>query len=111
MTGQDTLPGMEAAPVGRAGYTQSAVKAAVEASSLDDRDTAMAALAEACGRAVDLGHARGDVYAVTAAARELRETLIRLRMDPVSRLGNDAAQVEGFLAALGPTTTEDTPTS
>lgn len=104
---QDTLPGLEHAATGRAGYLQRAVAAAVDAASLDDRDKGMGALAEACGRAIDLAQGRGDVYAVTAAARELRETLVRLRLDPTSRLGNDAGQVEQFLAGLGATNPDE----
>ena len=98
----DTLPGLTV-PEGRAGYCQAQVAAAIEAAQLDDRDKGAGALAIACARAVDLAHGRRDPYAVAAAARELRETLTRLRMDPVSREGNDAGQVQSWLDQLGAT--------
>lgn len=100
MSADDALPGLGEAGQGRAGYLQSAVAKAIEAAQLDDRDKGMGALAEACARAVDLAHYRRDPYAVAAAARELRETLTRLRMDPVSREGADAGQVEQWLQSL-----------
>lgn len=98
------LPGLETGPTGgKAGYLQAQVTAAIEAAQLDDRDKGMGALAIACARAVDLAHGRRDPYAVASAARELRETLVRLRMDPASRLGADAGNVEKWLAGLGAT--------
>lgn len=95
----ETLPGLTV-PAGQAGHTQAAVQRAIAAAQLDDRDGGMAALAEACARAVDLGHGRRDPYAVASAARELRETLMRLKLDPVSREGNDAGGVEAWLKTL-----------
>lgn len=82
------------------GYVGKAVQASVEAAALDSRDKGAGALAVACARAVDTAQRRGDPYAVAAAARELRETLIRLRLDPVARLGNDAGQLQTWLAGL-----------
>lgn len=79
---------------------ESAVAASVEAAKLDPRDAAMGALAVECGTAVDVGSRRLDPYAVAAAARELRETLIRLRLDPVSREGSDD-DLTRLLAELG----------
>lgn len=99
MSADDQLPGL-AVPEQPAAALQTAVAAAVKAASLDDRDAGMAALAVSCARAVDLAHGRRDPYAVATAARELRETLIRLRLDPASRMGADAGSVEGFLASL-----------
>jgi hypothetical protein len=98
----EALPGLGdvAATTTNAGYLQRHVAAAIVAAELDDRDKGMGALAEACAWAVDLAHYRRDPYAVAAAARELRETLVRLRMDPASRLGNDAGQVETWLESL-----------
>lgn len=109
MTGQqakgqadESLPGMgDVAATQPVGYLQRKVQEAIKAAELDARDQGMGALAEACARAVDLAHYRRDPYAVAAAARELRETLVRLRMDPVSRMGNDAGQVEKWLEGLG----------
>jgi hypothetical protein len=85
----EALPGLGdvAATTTNAGYLQRHVAAAIVAAELDDRDKGMA-------------HYRRDPYAVAAAARELRETLVRLRMDPASRLGNDAGQVETWLESL-----------
>lgn len=104
MTGDDTtLPGLDTAGAGgRAGAVRTAVVAAVEAAQLDDRDQGTGALAIACAAAVDLAlTTRRDPYAVASAARELRETLTRLRMDPVSREGNDAGDVQSWLDKLG----------
>lgn len=95
----DALPGLSV-PAGRPGHTQEQVQKAIKAAALDDRDLGMAALAEACARAVDLAHGRRDPYAVAAAARELRETLMRLKLDPVAREGNDAGGVEKWLQEL-----------
>lgn len=96
----DTLPGLSV-PEGKAGPTQDAVAKAIEAAQLDDRDKGAGALALACARAVDLAHYRRDPYAVAAAARELRETLARLKLDPTAREGADAGKVEEWLAGLG----------
>lgn len=103
MSADEPLAGLEVAQ-GKAGHTQLRVQSAIAAAQLDDRDAGMAALAEACARAVDLAHYRRDPYAVASAARELRETLIRLKLDPVSREGADAGNVEKWLAALSETT-------
>lgn len=99
MSDQDELPGLTVAQP-RAGYLQAAVTAAVEAADLDDRDQGMGALAAALARAVDRSHMRNDPYAVATTGRELRETLVRLRMDPQSRHGQDAGQVEAWLKGL-----------
>lgn len=105
MSGRDeALPGLDDPHAGTApGWLQATVTAAVKAAQLDDRDRGMGGLAIACARAVDLAQGRGDPYAVASAARELRETLVRLRMDPASRMGNDAGNVESWLAGLGAT--------
>ena len=99
----DALPGLDttAQLQGQPGYLQTQVTQAVNAAALDDRDKGMGALAVACARAVDLAHYRRDPYAVASAARELRETLVRLRMDPASRMGQDAGGVEAWLQQLG----------
>lgn len=73
---------------------------AVEAAHLDDRDAGMAALAVECGAAVDVAQRRLDPFAVAAAARELRETLIRLKLDPVSRDGG-GDDLDELLRQLG----------
>lgn len=84
-----------------AGTLEQHVRVAVAAACLDDRDKGMGELACSCARAVDLAHGRRDPYAVASAARELRETLVRLRMDPASRMGADAGNAEAWLAQLG----------
>lgn len=99
MSADEQLPGLQV-DAGKAGYCQTMVAAAVDAASLDDRDKGMGALAIACARAVDLAQVRRDPYAVASAARELRETLTRLRMDPAARVGADAGNVEKWLAGL-----------
>lgn len=95
----EQIAGLEVAER-RAGPTQSAVTRAVEAASLEGRDEGMSALAVACARAVDLAQYRKDPFAIAAAARELRETLVRLRMDPASRFGADAGEVATWLEQL-----------
>lgn len=87
-------------------HVERAVAASVEAAQLDDRDKGLAALAVETARAVDVASRRLDPYGVAAAARELRETLIRLRLDPVSRDGGGASdeltQLLGEMAKLDP---------
>ena len=61
------------------------LKAAADAKLVGELDAAVGALAAGCARAVDHGLKRHDPYAVAAAARELRETLVRLKLDPLSR--------------------------
>lgn len=79
-----------------------AIKAAVESAQLDDRDKGMAQLAIECGYAVDVAQRRRDPYAVAAAARELRETLIRLQLDPTSRgEGNRGDSFDEWLRGIG----------
>lgn len=97
----DAIPGLgDAGAGGKAGPLQAAIARSVAAAQLDDRDEGAGALAVACARAVDLAHYRRDPYAVAAAARELREQLIRLRLDPQARLGADAGGVEKWLEQL-----------
>lgn len=85
------------------GPTERAVRKALKAAALDDRDHGAGELAAQLARAVDVAsRVRRDPYAVAAAGRELSAVLTRLRLDPVSRLGNDASAVEEFLAGLGP---------
>lgn len=98
---EDVLPGLEDSGAGRVGPTERAVRASIEGAALDDRDKGAGELAAQCARAVDVAQrVRRDPYAVAAAARELREQLIRLRLDPVARLGNDAGQLQQFLDDL-----------
>lgn len=52
---------------------------------LVDTDAAMVGLAVAMGDAVDHALRRRDPFAAAAAGRELRETLLALRLSPLSR--------------------------
>lgn len=73
-------------PARPAGRVETATLAAVDAAQLDARDAAAAALAVELARAVDLAAlGRSPTYAVSTAARELRECLTRLQLDPASR--------------------------
>lgn len=62
-----------------------AVEESLGAAKLTAIDRAAGALAQELARAVDVASVRNDPYGVSAAGRELREQLIRLRLDPVSR--------------------------
>lgn len=95
----DQLPGLTVAEP-RAGRVERAVRDSLAAAQLDARDAGAGELAASCARAVDLAHMRKDPYAVASTARELREQLVRLRMDPAARLGGDAGEVAGWLAGL-----------
>lgn len=90
---------------GKPRRVEQATEAAVKAARLDDVDQAAAALAVELGRAVDVASTRKDPYGVATAARELRETLTRLRLDPASRESNRTDDVS-WLDALGPTVPE-----
>lgn len=84
------------------GPTERAVRSALQGASLDARDHGIAELAAQLARSVDIAsNVRRDPYAVAAAGRELSAVLQRLRLDPTSRLGNDAGDVATFLAGLG----------
>lgn len=105
---QDDLPGLDV-PAQPRGGVERAVRAAIAEAALDKRDAGAAELAASMARAVDLAHGRRDPYAVAAAGRELRECLMRLRMDPVSREGNDAGAVQAWLDDLGTPSTPPAP--
>lgn len=97
----DALFGVDQVPGDRIGPTEAAVRRALAGAQLDDRDHGAAELAAQCARAVDVAqNVRRDPYGVAAAGRELREQLIRLRLDPAARLGNDAGELTGWLAKL-----------
>ena len=91
---------------GKARRVEQATEAAVKAARLDDVDQAAAALAVELGRAVDVASTRKDPYGVATAARELRETLTRLRLDPASRESTGTNGDLSWLDALGPTVPE-----
>lgn len=85
--------------LGKPRRVERAVRASTEAAQLDTRDAAAAALAAELGRAVDVASMRNDPYGVAAAARELREQLTRLRLDPAAR-GDNAHDFAAWLDQL-----------
>lgn len=91
---------------GKPRRVEQATARAVEAARLDDVDQAGAALAVELARAVDVASTRKDPYGVATAARELRETLTRLRLDPASRESTGTNGDLSWLDALGPTVPE-----
>lgn len=108
MSADDQLPGLEV-PESSAGRVERTVRAALTAAALDTRDHGAGELAAGLARAVDLALNRRDPYAVAQAGRELRETLTRLRMDPVAREGNDAGALQTFLDGLSAAEPESSP--
>jgi len=90
-------------PPGRKGRVERAVDAAIIAARSDgvlaEVDVAALTLARAQARGVDVAEAGQDVWALARIGAELRETLQRLRLDPVSR-GVQTDDVKDFLAAL-----------
>lgn len=76
-----------------------AITAARDAKSLSALDAAIITLARAQARGVDAAEGARDTWALAAIGRELRETLIRMRLDPASR-GVGADGLAEFLAAL-----------
>jgi hypothetical protein len=91
-------------PAGRRGRVESAVNAAVRAaraeSTIGELDAGLVTLARAQARAVDLAEAAREVWALARIGGELRESLIRLRLDPTSRgVGRDSS-VADFLASI-----------
>lgn len=100
-TAAGALFGVDDVAGGKIGATEAAVRKSLTDAALDTRDHGAGELAAQCARAVDVAaNVRRDPYGVAAAARELREQLIRLRLDPVARLGNDAGQLQTFLDSL-----------
>lgn len=88
-------------PARPTGRVEAATLSAVRAASLDARDAAAAALAVELARAVDVAAlGRAPAYPVATAARELRDVLTRLRLDPASRAASVADPVADLVAAL-----------
>lgn len=70
--------------------------------TLVDLDAGLAQLAVEAARAVDLAIGSRDPYAFSQPARELRELLAQLKLDPASRGGAASRDpFEDFLADLG----------
>lgn len=92
-----------ALPAGRRGRVESAVNAAVlrarRDGSLAGLDDGLIALARAQARAVDLAEGARDLWALARVGGELRETLVRLRLDPTSR-GASRDNLTDFLRSL-----------
>lgn len=100
-------------PAGKLGRVERALNGALSAArrarSLADVDAAAIALARAQARGVDVAEGARDVWALARVSSELRETLIRLRLDPVSR-GAGGDQLADFLDRIGrPTLDEPDP--
>jgi hypothetical protein len=86
---------------GPIGPTERAVRAALAAAALDDRDKGAGELAAQHARAVDVAQrARRDPYGVAAAGQQLLNALVELRLTPKQRLGNDAGELATFLQGL-----------
>lgn len=98
-TADEELEGFDL-PAQPAYRLERAVQASVEAASLDERDKGAGELAVMAARFVDLAAGRRDPFAGAATVRECSAQLARLRLDPVSRLGNDAGEVAAFLERL-----------
>lgn len=83
--------------------TAKTLRAAKAAGELTDRDDAMAQLAVELARSIDVAARFGGPnlpYALQAAGRELRETLVRLRLDPTSRGGAGSDPFDEWLARV-----------
>lgn len=91
-------------PPGRKGRVERAMDTAISAARRDgiltELDAAAWKLAQAQARGVDVAEGGQQVWALARIGAELRETLQRLRLDPVSR-GGQTDDVKDFLAALG----------
>src|SRR5262245_1529029 len=90
-------------PAGKLGRVERALNAALTAArkngTVADVDAAAIALARAQARGVDVAEGARDVWALARVSSELRETLIRLRLDPVAR-GAGGDQLSNFLSDI-----------
>ena len=97
-------------PAGRRGRVERAVSSAVirarRDGSLGTVDDGLIALARAQARAVDLAEGARDLWALARVGGELRETLVRLRLDPTSR-GANRDSLTDFLRSLAEPTPGD----
>jgi hypothetical protein len=97
-------PGLFDAPTPRLGRHERAVARAIARAQRDGLldttlDGGLSSVARGLGRAIDGAEAARNPWAVAQVARELRETLTRLRLDPAAR-GADRDSWDDFLAAL-----------
>jgi predicted RNA-binding Zn ribbon-like protein len=91
-------------PDPRAGRHERSVNQAIRRGQRDQvidahLDGGLASLARGLARAADVAEQAKNPWAMAAVARELRETLTRLRLDPASR-GADRDAWDDFLAAI-----------
>jgi hypothetical protein len=100
-------------PAGRRGRVETAVNASVRQARTDgtitDIDNGLVTLARALARAVDHAEATREVWALARVAGQLRETLIRLRLDPTTRAGVNRDSVTDFLRSLSEPSAPDSP--
>jgi len=89
--------------------TAAAIRHAKAEDKLGRLDDGACALAVELARAVDLGAAKSDPYAVATAARELREVMARLRLDPTARGASDRDPLAEWLDGLGTAEMGDAP--
>ena len=109
MAGKRDTSALFDVPAGKRGRVETALNRSIAAArktkSLDEVDAAALGLARAQARGVDVAEAARDVWALARIGGELRETLIRLRLDPVAR-GARSDSLTDFLASLSaPTVT------
>ena len=104
LTAQGQLFDDPAAGRGAVRRVEAAVVAAVDEGVrqgvVTSLDGGLAALAVACGRAVDVALTRNDPYGVAAAAQRLTECLTRLKLDPSAREAVKADGVTELLRSL-----------
>jgi hypothetical protein len=90
-------------PAGRRGRVESAVNKSVRRAwqdqHLNELDAGLVTLARAQARSVDVAEAARDVWALARVSGELRDTLIRLRLDPTSR-GASGDSFAAFLESI-----------
>lgn len=93
-----------ALPDPRAGRHERSVNQAIRRGQRDGvidaaLDGGLSSLARGLARVADVAEQQKNPWAMAAVARELRETLTRLRLDPASR-GADRDAWDDFLAAI-----------
>lgn len=110
MAGKRDTSALFDVPAGKLGRVEralnKALSAAHRAGALADVDAGAVALARAQARAVDVAEAAREVWALARVGGELRETLIRLRLDPVAR-GSAGDQLSNFLADIAKPSVDD----
>jgi hypothetical protein len=77
-----------------------AVAAARAAGLIDAKDEAAVTAARALARGVDMAETQRDLWALATLARELRQQLERLRLDPASRGTNTGDELAELLRSM-----------